>query len=114
MSMNPIGGETYRRLDAVLTPMVDRLSVSVLASAANEVAPRFVAEGRDVVSVGSGKRRSPQQARDYLRFVAEDALSVREDIVAEVDIVMLGDLIRAIRDAERGEPTPPAAIARAA
>lgn len=103
-----------RRLDSILNPIIDRASVAVLASAANEIAPRFVAEGRDVVATGSGKRRTPQQAREYLQHVMEDALSVRDDVTAEADVIMITDLIRAIREAERNDPTPPAVMARAA
>lgn len=103
-----------RRLDTIMNPLVDRLSVSVLASAANEIAPRFVAEGREVVATGSGKRRTPQQAREYLQHVMEDALSVRDDVTAEADVIMITDLIRAIREAERNDPLPPANMARAA
>ena len=103
-----------RRLDSIMNPLVDRMSVAVLSSAANEIAPRFVAEGREVVATGSGKRRSPPQAREYLQHVLDDALSVRDDVTAEADTIMIADLIRAIREAERNDPLPPAAMARAA
>lgn len=102
---------TARILSNIMTPMIERLAV--VSAPANEVAPRYIAEGREVVAA-SGRRMKPQAAREHLALLVEDALAVREDITAEADTIMIGDLIRAIRGAERGDPLPPAAVARAA
>lgn len=103
-----------RILSSILDPMVERLSVAVVANAANEIEARYFAQGREVVAAGSGKRRTPQQARQHLSLIVEDALAVREEVTAEADLIMITDLIRAIREAERNDPLPPASMARAA
>lgn len=76
--------------------------------------PRFVADGRDIVTVHSGRRQTPPRARDDLLLMIEGILATRQDDLVDSDILRAGDLIRAIRAAERNDPTPPARIARAA
>lgn len=76
--------------------------------------PRYRAEGRCVVTVSSGRVQSPQTARHAAHELLEACFSTRDEGLAETDTLALNDLIRAIRQAERNDPTPPAAIARAA
>lgn len=76
--------------------------------------PRFYAEGRMVVTTHTGRRVTPPMARDALRFEVEGVLATNQDDLVDADILRIGDLIRAIRAAERQDPTPPASIARAA
>lgn len=66
------------------------------------------------MSVHTNRRQTPPIARQALGFLVDSALSIGDPDLAEADILMVGDLIRAIREAERNDPLPPAAIARAA
>ena len=76
--------------------------------------PRYIADGRTIVSVHTKRRQTPPLARQALGFLIESALSATDEDLSECDILMAADLIRAIRQAERNDPTPPAAIAQAA
>lgn len=76
--------------------------------------PRYVAEGRYIVTVASGRVQTPPTARRAAAELLEACLATRDEGLAETDSLALTDLIRAIRQAERNDPTPPAAIARAA
>lgn len=75
---------------------------------------RYVAQGRYVVTSATGRAVSPPVARRAAAELLESSLAARDEGLAETDILALGDLLRAIRDAERNDPTPPAAVARAA
>lgn len=101
MSVHPI----RRAMDLIVGP-------EVVAQAPRR--PRYVAEGRNVVTVSSGRVQSPQTARTAAHELLEACFSTRDEGLAETDTLALTDLIRAIRQAERNDPTPPAAIARAA
>lgn len=76
--------------------------------------PRYIAKGRYVVTTATGRAVSPPVARRAAAELMESALATRDEGLAETDTLALGDLIRAIREAERGDPLPPAAVARAA
>lgn len=76
--------------------------------------PRYVAEGRDIVNVYSGRRQTPPVAREALRHAVESALSNTVEDLVEPDIAIIADMVRAIRQAERNDPLPPASIMRAA
>lgn len=76
--------------------------------------PRYRAEGRLIVSVHTQRRQSPPVARQALSYLVESALAVVDEDLAESDILMVADLIRAIRQAERNDPTPPAQAMRQA
>lgn len=102
-SMRPVGAP----VETVLSRVMQR-------AGEGERQPRYHAEGRFIVSTHTGRRQTPPVARQALGFLVDSALSVRDDDLAESDILMVGDLIRAIRDAERNDPTPPATMARAA
>jgi hypothetical protein len=99
-----------------LRPIRETLEpVRQLAIAANEPRqPRYVAEGREVVNVHSGRRQSPPNARAALTYLVESALSTTYESLVETDLLVIADLVHAIRQAERADPTPPASIARAA
>ena len=75
---------------------------------------RYIAIGREVVNVHSGRRQSPPRAREALTFLVESVLATSYESLVETDLLVIGDLVRAIRAAERNDPTPPAAFARAA
>jgi len=99
---------TARLISDVLDPVLVRLC-------SDPREPRYVAEGRMVVSVYSGRRQTPPVAREALRFHVEGVLATNCDDLVDGDIATIGDLIKAIRAAERNDPTPPAsAMARAA
>ncbi|HYC66678.1 hypothetical protein [Brevundimonas sp.] len=76
--------------------------------------PRYRAEGREIVTVHTGRRQSPPKAREALFFMVEGILATNQDDLVDSDILRMADLVRAIRAAERNDPTPPANIARAA
>lgn len=94
-------------LETVLSRLIDR-------AGEGDRIPRYIADGRMVVSVHTKRRQTPPLARQALGFLVDSALSVHDDDLADSDVLMIGDLIRAIREAERNDPTPPAAIAQAA
>jgi hypothetical protein len=73
--------------------------------------PRYRAEGREIVTVHTGRRQTPPKAREALFFMVEGILATQQDDLVDSDILRAGDLIRAIREAERNDPTPPAAAA---
>lgn len=98
-----------RPIGEVLAP------VTQLVTAANEPRqPRYVAEGREVVNVHTGRRQSPPKAREALTFLVESALASTYESLVETDLLVIADLVHAIRQAERADPTPPASMARAA
>jgi len=84
--------------------------------AANEAGrgPRYRVEGRTIVSVHTGRRQTPVRAREALWFQVEGVLATNHDDLVETDLAMIADLVRAIRQAERNDPTPPASMAQAA
>ena len=98
---------TARLISDVLDPVLVRLC-------SDPREPRYVAEGRMVVSVYSGRRQTPPVAREALSFHVEGVLATTHDDLVESDIAIIGDLIRSIRAAERNDPTPPAAAMRKA
>lgn len=99
-----VGEETDR--------IVNRLAAKVDGNARQ---PRYVAEGREVVTVSTGRRQTTPRAREALSFAVDGALSTNcEDLVPH-DIAAVCDLIRAIRAAERNDlPPTPAQAQRAA
>lgn len=76
--------------------------------------PRFYAEGRMVVTAHTGRRVTPPQAREALHYEVEGVLATTQDDLVDGDILRIADLIRAIRAAERQDPTPPAQAMRTA
>lgn len=90
-------------VDTVLSRIMHRMG-------GDERQPRYRAEGRLIVSHHTNRRQTPPVARQALGFLVDSALSVRDPDLAECDMLMIVDLIRAIREAERNDPTPPAAI----
>lgn len=76
--------------------------------------PRYVADGRYIITTATGRAVSPPVARRAAFELLEATLAARDEGLAAVDTEALGDLVRAIRAAERGDPLPPAAVARAA
>ena len=76
--------------------------------------PRFFADGREIVTTHTGRRVNPCQAREALHYEVDGVLATNQDELVEADILRIGDLIKAIRAAERSDPTPPAATMRAA
>lgn len=89
--------------------------VRQLVTAANEPRqPRYVAEGREIVNVHRGARWSPPRARAELKDLYEAVLATTYESLVETDLLVINDLVHAIRQAERSDPTPPAAIQRAA
>jgi hypothetical protein len=52
--------------------------------------------------------------RQALGFQVEGVLATPHDELVEADLAMICDLVRAIREAERNDPLPPAAVAQAA
>ena len=84
--------------------------------AANEAGrgPRYRVEGRMIVSVHTGRRQTPVLAREALWFQVEGVLATNHDELVDTDLSMIAELIRAIRAAERNDPTPPASLAQAA
>ena len=76
--------------------------------------PRYYAEGRRVVVAHSGRQVPVTQAREAAHLELEGVIATRQDDLVEGDLLRLGDLVRAIRQAERADPTPPASIMRAA
>jgi hypothetical protein len=103
--------EPFRHVSAPLDTVMSRI---IARSGETERQPRYVAQGRLIVSVHTGRRQTPPVARQALGFLIDSALAVVDDDLAESDIGMVGDLIRAIRQAERNDPLPPATIAQAA
>lgn len=100
---------SLRSVGEVLSP------IHQLVTAANEPRqPRYVAEGREVVNVHSRRRQSPPRAREALTHLVESVLSTTYESLVETDLLVIADLVHAIRQAERADPTPPASIARAA
>lgn len=70
--------------------------------------PRYYAEGRMVVTAHTGRRVTPPMAREAAHLELEGILATRQDDLVDADILRLGDLLRAIRQAERNDPLPPA------
>lgn len=100
---------------SALRPVGEVAPIRQLVTAANEPRqPRYVAEGREVVNVHTGRRQSPPKAREALTFLVDSALSTTYESLVETDLLVIADLVHAIRQAERSDPTPPASIARAA
>lgn len=97
-----------RLVGHIVEPLVERLSV--LAVPANKISRRYTVEGREIIA-STGRRMTPPQARSLLTLLVEDSLAVRDEITAEIDRLMINDLIVAIREAERNDPLPPAAAA---
>jgi hypothetical protein len=90
---------------------IAKIMPSVLREvAANEAGrgPRYRVEGRMIVSVHTGRRQNPVLAREALRFQIEGVLATNHEELVESDLAMINDLIRAIREAERNDPLPPA------
>lgn len=107
----PFGCAPFRPLADAIDTVVSRLAV-VADNDGRE--PRYRAEGREIVTVHTGRRATPPMAREALHLMIEGILATRQDDLVAGDILRAGDLIRAIRQAERNDPLPPAAIARAA
>jgi len=94
----------------------DRIVSRLAAKVGGEgLEPRYFAKGRFVVTAASGRQRTTPVARGAANHLLESALAVSQDEYAETDIRELGDLIRAIRAAERNDlpPTPQAVRAAA-
>lgn len=62
--------------------------------------PTYLAEGGMVVARHSGRQQSPERAREALGYLIDDALTCRHPDILEADLRMIGDMIRAIREAE--------------
>lgn len=97
-------GETT---DAIVSRLADRFE-------GDERQPRYVAEGREIVTVHTGRRVSPPKAREALHYLIDGILALPTDDLVDSDILRAADLMKAIRAAERGDPLPPANIQRAA
>ncbi|RZJ46495.1 MAG: hypothetical protein EON87_04410 [Brevundimonas sp.] len=101
---------TLHLIHSDVTPIVRDMGVEP-----NEARrPRYLAEGRHIVTVSSGRVQTPPTARRAAAELLEACLATRDEGLAETDTLALADLVRAIRQAERNDPTPPAAVARAA
>jgi len=105
----PFGCAPFRPLAEVVDSVVSRI-----APDNDGRTPRYVAEGREIVTVHTGRRVSPPRAREALFCEIEAVLATQQDELVEGDLLRVGDLVRAIRAAERSDPLPPAAIQRAA
>jgi len=103
-------------MSADLQPIARIIPGVLREIAANEAGrgPRYRVEGRMIVSVHTGRRLTPVIAREALRFQVEGVLATVHDELVETDLAMICDLVKAIRAAERNDPTPPANTAQAA
>lgn len=102
-------GPGFRPIGEVVDTVVSRI-----AHDNDGRTPRYVAEGREIVTVHTGRRQSPPRAREAAQNLFDGALANRDDGLADSDLRSLADIVRAIRAAERSDPLPPAAIAEAA
>lgn len=87
--------------DAIVSRLADRIE-------GNDRQPRYFAEGRFVVTAHSGRRVPVTQAREAAHLELEGVIATRQDALVESDLLRLADLVRAIRQAERNDPLPPA------
>lgn len=101
--LRPVG----EAVDTIVSRLADRIE-------GNDREPRFYAEGRFVVTAHSGRRVPVTQAREAAHLELEGVIATRQDELVEADLLRLGDLVRAIRQAERNDPTPPAIAMRSA
>lgn len=79
--------------------------------------PRYGVQGGMIVSLATGRKQTPIEARRALGHYLEDALTVPQSDLVDIDLIHIAHLvraIRAIRAAEGTDPTEPAAMARAA
>lgn len=100
-----------RLVGEVADTIVSRLADRIEGDARQ---PRYFAEGRMIVTAHTGRRVTPPRAREALWFEVEAVLATTHDELVEGDLLRIADLVKAIRAAERQDPTPPASIAQAA
>ena len=76
--------------------------------------PRYGVQGGMIVSLATGRKQTPIEARRALGHYIEDALTVPQSDLVDIDLIHIAHLVRAIRAAEGTDPTEPASMARAA
>lgn len=76
--------------------------------------PRYGVQGGMIVSLATGRRQTTVEARRALGHYLEDALTVPQSDLVDIDLIHIAHLVRAIRAAEGTDPTEPQSMARAA
>ena len=107
----PVHPEGLRPIGEILRPIVADMGTRVEVQPPHR--PAFVAEGNRVLHRATRQWLTPLQARSKAALII-DVIAESPEPWDGVHEVQLLDLVRAIRDAERFEPTPPVASARAA
>lgn len=88
--------------------------VSDIHASLTSFEPRYFVRDGLIVTASSGRTQTAEKAREALAHYVEDALTVPHADLVDIDVIHIVHLIHAIREAEGTDPTPPAAIARAA
>lgn len=97
---------TMQHISTAMAPVLSRLGVEDAPRR-----PRYWAEGPFVVS-SSKRRMSVEIARQALDHLVEAAVVTHDDL-AEADLALVADMIRAIRTASSFTPPTPANAATA-
>jgi hypothetical protein len=76
--------------------------------------PRYGVQDGMIVTLSTGRRQTTEQARRALSHYLEDALTVPQSDLVDIDLIHVAHLVRAIRAAEgtdKSPPTEPMAVA---
>lgn len=123
MGVHPIFQDVLNQHAPALVPANDGLRPlgSILPTVVGDILgrltsfePRYFVRDGMIVTVSSGRSQTALKAREALAHYVEDALTVRNKDLVDIDVIHIVHLIHAIREAEGTDPTPPAAVARAA
>jgi hypothetical protein len=91
----------FRPLSAILPTVVGDIFAKLTS-----FEPRYgVRDGR-IVSLATGRSQTTQEARRALGHYLDDALTVPQSDLVDIDLIHIAHLVRAIRAAE-GTDTPP-------
>lgn len=104
-----IGVGGFRPLASILPSVVGDVFAKLTS-----FEPRYGVQGGMIVSLATGRRQTTVEARRALGHYLEDALTVPQSDLVDIDLIHIAHLVRAIRAAEGTDPTEPASMARAA
>lgn len=104
-----IGVGGFRPLASILPSVVGDVFAKLTS-----FEPRYGVQDGMIVTLSTGRRQTTEQARRALGHYLEDALTVPQSDLVDIDLIHVVHLVRAIRAAEGNDPTEPASMARAA
>ncbi|WGM31467.1 hypothetical protein [Brevundimonas sp. NIBR11] len=92
----------FRPLSSILPTVVGDVFATLTS-----FEPRYGVQDGMIITLSSGRRQTTEQARRALGHYLQDALTVPQSDLVDIDLIHVAHLVRAIRAAEGTDKTPP-------